>query len=61
MMCELTAFLSFFVNGFPDFVSSGGAGGASGISFEEDAFAVASASRSLAFEGPVCLEFPSSK
>lgn len=60
-MDKLTAFFSCFVNNFPAFVSSGGAGGASGTSFEDDAFAVASASRSLAFERPESLELPSSK
>lgn len=56
----LTAFRSFLVNGFPDFVSSGGGGGASGMIFEDEALAADSASRSLALEGPACLRSPSS-
>ena len=55
----LTAFFSFLVSGFPDFVSSGGGTGGAGAESDEDNFVTRSASRSRTANGGSLSVFPS--
>lgn len=52
MTQELTSFLSLFVSGFPDFVSSGGGMGGAGTAKDDETCSASSTSGSRMEEGP---------
>jgi hypothetical protein len=60
-LSELTAFFSFFVRGFPDFVSSGGGIGGAGTDKADDSCSSFSTSVSRIEEPPGLPESPNVK